>query len=146
MLCPSLVSDVRTGGIPEKAPKIFADPPIRHVPYALLCNYHDVGGGWEPGFVKTKELPESSLQVVPPYRLSHFLADNDPQTRPTLTVGAQEYQEIPGGVPLAPSGRRQKLSPNEESVLFGKGLVRALASLCLRRVAHRVIRAFSGQA
>jgi hypothetical protein len=30
--------------------------------------------------------------------------------------------------------------------LFGKGLVRALASLCLQRVAHRVIRAFSGQA
>ena len=37
--------------------------------------------------MKTEELSESPLEVIPPYRLSHFLADNDPQTRPTLSVG-----------------------------------------------------------
>jgi hypothetical protein len=88
MLCPSVVSDVRTGGIFEKALKVFADGPIRHVPYALLGNNDDVGGGGEPEFVKTKELSKPSLQVIPPYRLSHFLADNNTQTRPTLSVGA----------------------------------------------------------
>jgi hypothetical protein len=96
--------------------------------------------------VKPKELSEPSLQGIPPNRLSHFLADNDTQTRPTLSVGAQEYQKMPGGIPFPPSRGRQEFPSNEESVLFGKGLVRALASLCLQRVAHRVIRAFSGQA
>ena len=146
MLCPSVVSDAREGGILQKAIKVFADASIRHVRYALLGNNDDVGGGREPGFVKTEELSEYSLQVVPPYRLSHFLADNDSQTRPTLSVGAQEHQEIPGGIPLTSSGGRKEFPSNEKSVLFGKGLVRALASLCLQRVAHRVIRAFSGQA
>ena len=146
MLCPSVVSDARMGGILQKAIKVFADASIRHVRYALLGNNDDVGRGREPGFVKTEELSEPSLQVVPPYRLSHFLADNDSQTRPTLSVGAQEYQEIPGGMPLPPSRGRKEFPSNEESVLFGKGLVRALASLCLQRVAHRVIGAFSGQA
>ena len=94
------------GGILQKAIKVFADASIRHVRYALLGNNDDVGGGREPGFVKTEELSESSLQVVPPYRPSHFLADNDSQTRPTLSVGAQEYQEIPGGKPLPPSRGR----------------------------------------
>ena len=133
------------GGILQKAIKVFADASIRHVRYALLGNNDDVGRGREPGFVKTEELSEPSLQVVPPYRLSHFLADNDSQTRPTLSVGAQEYQEILGGMPLPPSRGRKEFPSNEESVLFGKGLVRALASLCLRRVAHRVIGAFSGR-
>jgi hypothetical protein len=145
MLCPSVVSDARMGGILQKAIKVFADASIRHVRYALLGNNDDVGRGREPGFVKTEELSEPSLQVVPPYRLSHFLADNDSQTRPTLSVGAQEYQEIPGGMPLPPSRGRKEFPSNEESVLFGKGLVRALASLCLQRVAHRVIGAFSGR-
>ena len=146
MLCPSVVSDARMGGILQKAIKVFADASIRHVRYALLGNNDDVGRGREPGFVKTEELSEPSLQVVPPYRLSHFLADNDSQTRPTLSVGAQEYQEILRGMPLPPSRGRKEFPSNEESVLFGKGLVRALASLCLQRVAHRVIGAFSGQA
>ena len=146
MLCPSVLSDARTGGILQKALKVFADASIRHVPYALLGNNDDVCRGREPGFVKTEELSEPSLQVVPPYRLSHFLAGNDSQPRPTLSVGAQEYQEIPGGIPLPPSRGRKEFPSNEKSVLFGKGLVRALASLCLQRVAHRVIRAFSGQA
>ncbi len=96
--------------------------------------------------MKAKELSDPSLQVVSPNRLSHFLADDDPETRPTLPVGAQEHQEIPRSVPLPPSRGRKEFSSQEESVLFRKGLVRALASLCLQRVAHRVIRAFSGQA
>ena len=95
--------------------------------------------------MKTKELSEPSLQVVPLYGLSHFLADNDPQTRPTLSIGTQEYQKIPGSMPLSPSRGRKKFPSNEKSVLFGKRLVRALASLCLQRVAHRVIRAFWGR-
>ncbi len=95
--------------------------------------------------MKAKELPEPSLQVVPFYGLSHFLAGNDPQARPTLSVGTQEYQKIPGSVPLPPSRGRKKFPSNEKSVLFGKRLVRALASLCLQRVAHRVIRAFWGR-
>ncbi len=146
MLRPSVVSGLRTGGILQEAFKVFRDASIRHVRYALLGNDDDVGGGREPGFVNAKELSKPSLQVVSPYCLSHFLADNDPETRPTLSVGAQEYQEIPGGVPLPPSRGRKEFPSNEESVLFRKGLVRALASLCLQRVAHRVIRAFLGQA
>lgn len=146
MLFPSVVSDARTGGILQKAIKVFADASIRRVRYALLGDNDHVGGGREPGFVKTEELSEPSLQVVPLYRLSHFLADNDSQTRPTLSVGAQEYQEEPGGIPLPPSRGRKEFPSNEESVFFGKGLVRALASLCFQRVAHRVIRASSGQA
>ena len=146
MLRPSVVSDARTGRIAQKTFQVPANFSIRHVPCALLGNHDDVGGGREPRFVKTKELPEPSLQVVPSYRLPHFLADNDPQTRPTLSVGAQEHQEIPGRIPLSPSRGRKEFPSKEESVLFGKGLVRALASLCLQRVAHRVIRAFWGQA
>lgn len=146
MLRPSVGSDARTGRIAQKTFKVHANLSIRHVRYALFRNHDDVGGGGEPGLVKTKELSEPSLQVVPSYRLSHFLADNDSQTRPTLSVGTQEYQEIPGGIPLPPSRSRKKFPSKEESVLFGKGLVRALASLCLQRVAHRVIRAFWGQA
>ena len=142
MLRPSVVWTPRLGRIPQEALKVLADVSKRHVWGALLGNDDHVGGGREPGFVKTEELSESSLQVIPPYRLSHFLADNDSQTRPTLSVRAQEYQEIPGGVPLPPSRGRKEFPSNEESVLFGKGLVRALASLCLQRVAHRVIRAF----
>jgi hypothetical protein len=96
--------------------------------------------------VKTEEFPESPLQVIPPYRLSHFLADNDPQTRPALSVGTQEHQEIPGAKPFPPSRGSKVFPSKEESVLFGKGLIRALASLCFQRVAHRVIRAYWGQA
>lgn len=133
-------------GILQEALKVFRDASIRHVRYSLFGNNDDVGGGREPGFVKTEELSEPSLQVVPFYRLSHFLADYDSQTRPTLPVGAQEYQEEPGAIPLPPSRGCKKLPSNEESVFFGKGLVRALASLCFQRVAHRVIRASSGRA
>lgn len=146
MLHPSSVSGVRTGRVLQEAFKVSADASIRHIRCAFLGNNDDVGGGREPGFVKTKELSEPSLQVIPPHRLSHFLADNNPQTRPTLSVGTQKYQEIPGGMPPPPSRGRKEFPSNEEPVLFGKGLVRALASLCLQRVAHRVIRAFWGRA
>ena len=87
MLHPSVVLDTRTGRMLQEAFKVFADLPIRHVRCTLLGNNNDVGGGGEPGFMKTEELSESPLEVIPPYRLSHFLADNDPQTRPTLSVG-----------------------------------------------------------
>ena len=87
MLHPSVVSDARTGRILQKAFKVSANLSIRQIRYALLGNNNDVGGGGEPGFMKTEELSESPLEVIPPYRLSHFLADNDPQTRPTLSVG-----------------------------------------------------------
>lgn len=146
MLHLSVVSGARTGRVLQKACKVSANVAIRHVRYSLFGDNDDVGGGREPGFVKTEELSKPSLQGIPPYRLSHFLADNNPQTRPTLSVGMQEYQEIPGGIPPPPSRGRKEFPPNEEPILFGKGLVRALASLCLQRVAHRVIRAFWGQA
>lgn len=146
MLRPSVRSVARTARIPQEAFEVLADASIRRVRRAFFGNNDHVGGGREPGLVKTKELSEPSLQVIPPYRLSHFLADNDSQTRPTLLVGAQEHQEIPSAVPPAPSRGRKELPAKEKSVLFGEGLIRALASLCLQRVAHRVIRAFSGQA
>jgi hypothetical protein len=43
------------------------------------------------------------------------------------------------------SSRRKEFSSNQEPIVFGKGLVRALASLCFQRVAHRVIRASWGR-
>lgn len=146
MIRPSLASAARAARVPQEAFEVLADAAIRRVRRACLGNHDHVGGGREPGLVKTKELSEPSLQVIPPYRLSHFLADNDSQTRPTLLVGAQEHQKIPGTVPLPPPRGSKEFPPREEPVLFGKGLVRASASLCLQRVAHRVIRAFSGQA
>ena len=87
MLHPSVVSDARTGRILQKAFKVSANLSIRQIRYTLLGNNNDVRGGGEPGLVKTEEFSESPLEVIPPYRLSHFLADNDPQTRPTLSVG-----------------------------------------------------------
>jgi hypothetical protein len=146
MLRPFVPSDAPAGRIVQKALKVLADVSICHVRCAFFGNHDDVGRGGEPGFVKTKELSEPSLQVIPSDRLSHLFADNDPETRPTLPVGTQEHQKVPSGIPLPPSGRCKEFPSNEESVLFGKGLVRALASLCLQRVAHRVIRASWGQA
>jgi len=145
MLHPSVVSDARTGRISQETFKVSANLSIRQIRCALLGNNNDVGGGGKPGFMKTEEFSESPLEVIPPNRLSHFLTDHDPQTRPTLSVGTKEHQEIPGGVPPPPSRGCKEFPSNEESVLFGKGLVRALASLCLQRVAHRVIGAFWGR-
>lgn len=119
MLQPSVGSYGRTGRILQEAFKVSANPPVRHVRCSLLGNDNDIGGGGEPGLVKTEELSESPLQRIPLYRLSHFLADDNPQTRPTLPVGTQEHQEIPGGVPPPPSRGCKKFPSHEESVLFG---------------------------